>query len=68
MFVTVKVYIYAFSDSVNGDSNHPKKAVDLSTDTYFCSQHHPNQSIGCDFKDNQTISPIHFTIRSVVGD
>jgi hypothetical protein len=42
--------------------------VDLSADSYFCSSSNsPNQSIGYDFKDNQSISPTHYTLRSVTG-
>jgi hypothetical protein len=41
--------------------------MDLSTDTFFYSQNYPNQSIVYDLKDNQRISPTHYTIRSVVG-
>jgi hypothetical protein len=59
--------VYVFSDSLSSNSCQPKNAADLSMDTCFCSMNHPNQSIGYDFKDNQTISPTHYAIRSVVA-
>jgi hypothetical protein len=48
--------IHIFSDSVNGGSYAPKNAVDLSADSYFWSNNSPSQSIGYDFKDNQSIN------------
>jgi hypothetical protein len=59
--------IHIFSDSVYGSNYAPKNAADLSADSYFCSIHTPNQSIGYDFKDNQSISPTHYTLRSIPG-
>jgi hypothetical protein len=44
--------VHIFSDSVEGGA--PKNVADLSADSYFYSINSPNQSIGYDFKDNQS--------------
>jgi hypothetical protein len=57
--------IHIFSDSIA--SGALKSVVDLSADSYFQSSNSPNQSIGYDFKDNQSISPTHYTLRSITS-
>jgi hypothetical protein len=56
--------VEAFSDSVYDSSRLPRNAADLSTDSEFHSHDTANQSFGYDFKDNQLISPTHYTIRT----
>jgi hypothetical protein len=58
--------VHIFHDSLSPD--HPsylaKHVADLSSDSFFHSAGNPNQSIGYDFKDNQSISPTHYALRS----
>jgi hypothetical protein len=64
--------VHAFSDSVYNSSYLPRNAADLLTDSAFFSNGNANQTFGYDFKDNQLISPTHYTIRTCpcwgVGD
>jgi hypothetical protein len=59
--------IHILSDSVSGGGYAPKNVADLSPDSDFCSINNANQSIGSDFKDNQSIPPTNYTFRSIPG-
>jgi hypothetical protein len=57
--------IRVFADSEYSGCYRVQNAADLSTDNFFCSANAPNQSLGYDFKDHQSISPTHYAIRSI---
>jgi hypothetical protein len=59
--------VHVFSDSIYGSGYLAKYVADLSSDSHFESTCNPNQSIGYDFKDNQSISPTHYTLRSATA-
>jgi hypothetical protein len=55
--------VHTFSDTIHS-SYVPKNVADFSSDSLYHSANSPNQSIGYDFTDNQSISPTHYAIRS----
>jgi hypothetical protein len=64
--VSNRQHIHIFSDSVGGRGYASKNMVDLSVDSHFDFKSSPNQSMSDDFKDNQSISLTHYTIRSIM--
>jgi hypothetical protein len=59
--------VRSFSNSVSCYKHPPCSVANLSSDSYFCSGNAPNQSIGYDFKDDRTVRPTHYAIRSAIS-
>jgi hypothetical protein len=56
--------VHIFADSIYSDSYLPRNMADFVSDAWFESTNNANQSVGYDFKDNQSIVPTHYTIRT----